>query len=239
VANRFLDSSTVYLVDVDMSTGDALRPLLEFVRVQLEIFGDPPEFFEACDGCHMQGCLLLSVRLPEMSGFEAYRILKERGVELPTIFLGHGGDVPSAVQAMKLGAVDYFERPLPYQTLVERIQAVLRDETTRLRRQRAVDCLRERLGVLTRREVQVLEHVVGGKLNKQIAHMLRISQKTVEMHRARVMTKLEARTIADLVRKWCASRCDDVLGCEFLDDLGPADAGARERGRRHSSGRLA
>jgi two-component system response regulator TtrR len=229
VVNRFLDSATVYLVDVDMSTGDVLRPLLEFVRIQLEIFGDPPEFFEACDRRHMQGCLLLSVRLPEMSGFEAYRRLKERGVELPTIFLGHGGDVPSAVQAMKLGAIDYFERPLAYQQLVERIQTVLRREHTRLRRQRAVDHLRERMGELTPREMEVLEQVVSGKLNKEIAHELHISQKTVEMHRARVMTKLGARTIADLVRKWCASRCDGMLGCEFLDDLATRDTLALER----------
>jgi len=222
-----------------MSTGDALRPLLAFVRIALEAYADPPEFFEACDRGSMPGCLLLSVRLPEMSGFEVHRLLKERGVALPTIFLGHGGDVPSAVQAMKLGAIDYFERPLPYQQIVERIQAILRHETTRQRRQRAVDGLRDRLGGLTRREMQVLEQVVAGKLNKQIARMLRISQKTVEMHRARVMLKLEARTIADLVRKWCASRCDDVLGCEFLEELDPADARALEQGQERPSERLA
>jgi len=239
VSYRSISSLTVYLVDVDTSTGDVLRPLLESVRIPLETFEDPTQLLAACDRGHMQGCLLLSVRLPEMSGFELHQMLKGRGVDLPTIFLGHGGDVPSAVQAMKLGAVDYFERPPRYQPLVDRIQAIFRQESTRLLRQRAVDCLRERMGDLTGRETQVLEHVVDGKLNKQIARTLCISTKTVEMHRARVMTKLEARTIADLVRKWCASRCDDVLGCEFLDQLVPADTGAPERVREHSSERRA
>ena len=236
---RSFSSFTVYLVDMDTSTGDILRPLLESVRIPLETFEDPAAFFEACERGHVQGCLVLSVRLPEMSGFEAHSRLRERGIELPTIFLGHGGDVPSAVQAMKLGAVDYFERPPRSQPLVDRIQAIFRHESTRLLRQRAVDCLRERMGDLTRRETQVLEHVVDGKLNKQIARTLGISPKTVEMHRARVMAKLEARTIADLVRKWCASRCDDVLGCEFLDQLAPADSGAPEHRQERASGRLA
>ncbi len=208
----------VYLVDMDSTTGDLLRPQLQSVRIPLETFGNPTELLEACDNGSLQGCLLLSVRLPEMSGFEVHRILQERGVELPTIFLGYGGDVPSAVQAMKLGAIDYFERPPRCQSLVERIQAICRHEHTRLSRQRAVDRLRERIGELTERETQVFDHVVRGKLNKQIARVLRISPKTVEMHRARVMAKLGARSIADLVRKWCASRCHDALGSEFLDD---------------------
>lgn len=229
VAHRSFDTSSVYLVDVDRSTGDVLGPLLEFVRISLESFDDPSAFLEACERDPMQGCLLLSARLPQLSGFEVYRRLKGRGDELPTIFLGHAGDVSSAVQAMKLGAVDYFERPLPYPALVERIQTVLRHETTRLRRRHAIDELRRRLGDLTLREKQVLEQVVDGRLNKQIARRLHISQKTVEMHRARVMAKLGARTLAELVRKWCASRCDDVLGCEFLDELGAADSRERPR----------
>ncbi len=189
----------VYVVDDDEAVRDSLQWLLEASSYRVETY-DSAEAFLAGFDPQAIACLILDVRMPGMSGLELQDELLARRLALPIIFITGHGDVPMAVSTMKKGAVDFIEKPFDQtalKALVERMLAHARAAAASAERQRLNQAL---LARLTPREQQVLERIVAGRLNKQIADDLGISIKTVEAHRANIMDKLRANTVADLMR---------------------------------------
>ena len=192
-------SQTVYIVDDDPAIRIAMQALLESVNLKHEIFASADEFLRH-EEQHRSGCLVLDIRMPGLGGLELQDELIARGSSLPIIFITGHGDVPMAVEAMQKGAVDFIQKPFRDQELLDRInEALLTDQQQREIRQRQDEVV-HRLERLTKREREVFDLVVTGKPNKVIAFDLDVSQRTVEIHRARVMEKMEARSLADLVR---------------------------------------
>ncbi len=190
---------TVFIVDDDECLRDSLVWLVESVGLEAQTFARAKEFLEEYD--HGQpGCLVLDLRMPEMSGLELQRILNEREIKLPVIFLTGHGDVSAAVQAMRAGAHDFIEKPASDQLLLDRIQQAITWDASRREREHGIREFKERLATLTRRERQVVEWVASGKANKEIADALGISPKTVEAHRAQCFSKLRVCNLAELVR---------------------------------------
>jgi len=190
---------TVFVVDDDASIRELLTWLMQRNALPVRAFADAREFLAAYVP-DQPGCLVLDLHLPGMNGLELQQYLKEQGVLIPVIFLSGGADVPRAVRAVREGAVDFLEKPFDYKRVVELVGECLeRDRVERAgrARRRAVS---DRLGQLTQREREVLDLVVAGKLNREIAETLDISVKTVEAHRARLMEKLEVGSVAELVQ---------------------------------------
>jgi two-component system, LuxR family, response regulator FixJ len=190
---------TIFVVDDDSAVRDALKLLLRSVGQAVETYGSAQEFLDAY-GEDRPGCLVLDIRMPGMSGLELQQKLNERHSILPIIFITGHGDVPMAVEAMQAGAVDFIQKPFRDQDLIDRInQALEKDGSNRAALGERND-IRRRLETLTPREREVLDLVVHGKANKVIAGDLKLSQRTVEIHRARVMEKMQASSLAHLVR---------------------------------------
>lgn len=190
---------TIFVVDDDAAVRDALKLLLRSVGHAVETFGSAQEFLDAY-GEDRAGCLVLDIRMPGMSGLELQQKLNEKHSILPIIFITGHGDVPMAVEAMQAGAVDFIQKPFRDQDLIDRInQALEKDGSNRAALGERND-IRRRLETLTPREREVLDLVVHGKANKVIAGDLKLSQRTVEIHRARVMEKMQASSLAHLVR---------------------------------------
>jgi RNA polymerase sigma factor (sigma-70 family) len=192
----------VVVVDDDVSVRDSLRFLFEGVGLNVRLhdsgqsfLSEPPEAVKAA------GCLLLDIRLRDMNGLELFRELKRRGYVPPVIFMTGHGEISLAVQAMKDGALDFVTKPMDDQKLLDAVHRALsiagRAQEDHEQRER----IRERLATLSSREREVLDRIVEGKMNKVIADELNISSKTVEVHRARVMEKMQARSLAQLVRQ--------------------------------------
>jgi two-component system, LuxR family, response regulator FixJ len=192
-------SPAVFIVDDDEAVRSSLRLLIKSVGLIPTALGSAREFLEKYDPAQ-PGCLVLDVRMPEMSGLELQEQLNRQGAVIPVIFITGHGDVPMAVEAMQAGAFDFLQKPFRDQDLIDRIQRALEKD----RANRAVlnerSLIRERLDSLTPREREVLEMVSGGKPNKIMAAELGVSQRTVEIHRARVMEKMGASSLAQLVR---------------------------------------
>lgn len=190
---------TVFIVDDDPGVLDSLKFLMRSVGLTAEIYQSAREFLQAFD-LDRPGCLVLDVRMPEMSGLELQERLKSMGSVLPIIFITAHGDIPMAVQAVKAGAVDFVQKPFRDQDLIDKVQAALQQDAES--RQRLADRadITERIESLTPRELEVMDLVVEGKPNKAIAHSLGISQRTVEIHRARVMEKMQAESVSQLVQ---------------------------------------
>ena len=191
-------SQTVFVIDDDEAMRDSMTWLLEGEGYRVACFDSGESFLKAWhdDLC---GCLVLDVRMPEMSGLELHEKLDALGSHLPIIFVTGHGDVPMAVAALQRGACDFIEKPFHNEELLSRIERALElDKQIAARRQRD-GAIAHRLERLTQRESEVMRLVVAGKLNKQIADELDISMKTVEAHRARVMEKMGVRTLAELV----------------------------------------
>lgn len=198
-ANSTNGRPTIFVVDDDAAVRDALKLLLRSVGQAVETFGSGQEFLDAY-GENRAGCLVLDIRMPGMSGLELQQKLNERHSILPIIFITGHGDVPMAVEAMQAGAVDFIQKPFRDQDLIDRInQALEKDGNNRAALGERND-IRRRLETLTPREREVLDLVVHGKANKVIAGDLKLSQRTVEIHRARVMEKMQASSLAHLVR---------------------------------------
>jgi two-component system, LuxR family, response regulator FixJ len=190
---------TIFVVDDDSAVRDALKLLLRSVGQAVETYGSAQEFLDAY-GEDRPGCLVLDIRMPGMSGLELQQKLNEKHSILPIIFITGHGDVPMAVEAMQAGAVDFIQKPFRDQDLIDRInQALEKDGSNRAALGERND-IRRRLETLTPREREVLDLVVHGKANKVIAGDLKLSQRTVEIHRARVMEKMQASSLAHLVR---------------------------------------
>lgn len=192
-------SPTVFVVDDDQAVCKSLRLLLRSAGLATQTMNSAAEFLAAYQPAH-PGCLLLDVRMPGMSGLDLQQELNVRGATIPVIFITGHGDVPMAVEAMQHGAFDFLQKPFRDEDLISRIQrALARDASTRAALKDRQD-IQERLASLTPREHDVLRLIVQGKPNKVVAHELAVSQRTVEIHRSRVMEKSGASSLAQLVR---------------------------------------
>jgi FixJ family two-component response regulator len=190
---------TIYIVDDDDSMRKAITLLLKSVDYQPVAFAKPSEFLSKYDP-NVHGCLVLDIRMPEMSGLEIQQQLNRSGAMLPVIFVTGHGDIPMAVQAMKDGAFDFLTKPFRDQELLDRINNALKqDAENRAAVERHAD-LRARAASLTPREKEVFQLIVEGKANKVVAIDLGLSERTVEIHRSNVMEKMGARSVAHLVR---------------------------------------
>ncbi len=196
---------TVYIVDDDHAIRHAMELLMRSVGLDFEIFHSANEFLVGHSN-ERAGCLVLDIRMPGLGGLELQEKLIELGSGLPIIFITGHGDVPMAVEAMQKGAVDFIQKPFRDQELLDRVAEALKtDEERRSAREERAE-ISSRIEILTNRERQVLDLVVTGKPNKVIAYELGVSQRTVEIHRARVMEKMQAKSLADLVRMHMASQ---------------------------------
>ena len=191
--------ATVFIVDDDPAIRFAMQALMDSVNIEHEIFASGDEFLESAAE-QRPGCLVLDIRMPGLGGLELQEELIRRGSSLPIIFITGHGDVPMAVDAMQKGAVDFIQKPFRDQDLLDRVHEALRTDQERREEQQAHAEVAERLARLTNREREVFDLVVTGKPNKVIAYDLGVSQRTVEIHRARVMEKMQARSLADLVK---------------------------------------
>jgi two-component system response regulator FixJ len=190
-------TAVVYIVDDDAAMRESLLALIEGAGFAARAFEDGNAFLAACKP-EWRGCLVLDVKMPGLSGLAVQAELTKRGVRLPVIFLTGHGDVPMAVRAVKAGAVDFLEKPIEGKVLIARIGAALARDAA-LRHKPSDDAvLRARYASLTERERQVMSLAVAGKPNKDIARALGISHRTVEIHRARVMRKMDAHTLFEL-----------------------------------------
>jgi two-component system, LuxR family, response regulator FixJ len=190
---------TVFVVDDDEGVRNSLRFLLKSVGIASRTMGSAKEFLDTYHP-DQPGCLVLDVRMPAMSGIELQQQLNLRGAVIPVIFITGHGDVPMAVAAMQQGAFDFLQKPFRDQDLIDRIQRALeRDSRNRAALSQHAK-IRERLESLTPRERQVMSLMTGGMPNKVMAAELGVSQRTVEIHRARVMEKSGAASLAQLVR---------------------------------------
>ncbi|MHC8947056.1 LuxR family two component transcriptional regulator [Advenella incenata] len=192
-------SSIVYIVDDDEAVRDSLRWLLEANGYQVVAFDSAEKFLEGYNP-NVISVLIADVRMPGMSGLELQETLVARKATIPVVFITGHGDVPMAVSTMKKGAVDFLEKPFNEADLREIIARMLEQAVNNASEQQARKNHEELIGRLTAREQQVLERIVAGRLNKQIADDLNISIKTVEAHRANIMEKLEVTTVADLMK---------------------------------------
>jgi len=190
---------TVFVVDDDKAIRNSLKWLIESVGMQVETY----ESADAFIGSYYpgrSGCLLLDVRMPGMSGLDLQEYFAAEGIRIPVIIITGHGDVPMAVRAMKAGAVDFIEKPFNDEVLLDSIRTALALEAEQRMEQSQRAEIAARLAHLTPRELEVMEMVTNGKSNKEIASGLGVSAKTVEAHRARVMEKMEAESLAELVK---------------------------------------
>jgi len=189
----------VFVVDDDASMRRALESLLRSVGHEVRLFSSAPEFMRAARD-DTPGCLVLDVRLPGMSGLAFQEELTKAGVALPIIFITGHGDVPMTVRAMKAGAVEFLTKPFDDQVLLDAVHAAIERDRARRRDDAGLATMRVHYGSLTERERQVMSHVVAGWVNKRIASALGLSVVTVKVHRGQVMRKMQAKSVAELVR---------------------------------------
>jgi FixJ family two-component response regulator len=196
---------TVFIVDDDDAIRDSLRMLAESMGFEPATFATAQAFLEAYDPGR-SGCLVLDIRMPGMSGLELQERLVQSGIELPIIFMTGHADVPMAVRAMQAGAVDFLEKPFRDQDLLDKIQRAIEFDAKNRKHLADRDAIRRRSERLTPREREVLELVVDGQPNKAIAAELGLSERTIEIHRSRVMRKMEADSLPQLVQMVLALR---------------------------------
>lgn len=192
-------SPTIFVVEDDEAIRRFMRTLLNSVGLDTTAYGSAQEFLSNYDP-QQPGCLVLDVRMPGMSGLELQQLLNLRGAIIPVIFVSGHADIPMAVDAMQHGAFDFLPKPFRDQDLIDRVQRALEKDRTGRAQLKQKDQIRARLESLTPREREVLDLVTRGKANKVMAGDLGVSQRTVEIHRARVMEKMGANSLAQLVR---------------------------------------
>lgn len=193
-----MSEAVVHIIDDDAAMRDSLGFLLQVNRIPFRVFESAVAFLEALpeDG----GCVLTDVRMPEMNGIEMVRRLKEQGYRAPVIVMTGHADVPLAIEAMKAGVVDFIEKPFDEALLLSAIRTALEQGKAQSEQDAALSETRKRIAALSPRESEVLDGLVEGKANKVIAFDLGISPRTVEIYRANLMTKMQARSLSELVR---------------------------------------
>jgi len=200
--------STVFVVDDDAAVRRSLTRLLRSAGWNAEAFASAGDLLERAP-LTGPGCVLLDVNMPGMNGLELQDRMAGAGISLPVVFLTGKGDIPMSVQAMKHGAVDFLVKPVEEDFLFQALEQAIRRQAAEASARQGQDSIKARLALLSDRELEVLEQVLKGRLNKQIAYDLGIVEKTVKAHRGRIMEKMEAHTIAELVHL-----CDAV-GIDF------------------------
>src|SRR5512143_274985 len=188
----------IFVVDDDAAVRRSLTRLLRSAGWNTEAFASADHLLERAPAAE-PGCVLLDVQMPGMNGLELHERMAEAGIWLPVVFLTGKGDIPMSVQAMKHGAVDFLVKPVEEDVLFEALHQAIKRQTAEAASRRNRDAIMGRLSLLSEREREVLEQVLQGRLNKQIAYELGIAEKTVKAHRGRVMEKMEAGTVAELV----------------------------------------
>lgn len=189
----------VYIVEDDEAVRDSLSLLLQSEGLPVKAYDRAFRFLEDWDR-DMTGCLVLDIRMPEMDGMALQQALVERGSDLPIIFVTGHGDVPLAVEAMRRGAVDFIEKPYAEEELLDKIRSALSQNARQREAREERQWVLERLAELTPREKEIMDRMIAGQANKVIALELAISQRTVEIHRSRVMHKMGTHSLAQLVR---------------------------------------
>ena len=191
--------SIVYVVDDDQSMQVALAELFRSMSFNVRVFGSTADFLGATLP-NVISCLVLDVRLPGVNGLEFQDLLAKAGTHIPIIFITGHGDIPMSVRAMKAGAIDFLPKPFREQDMLDAVIRALEQDRNRRDGEKAVSRLRRLFDSLTPREREVFALVISGLMNKHIAHRLQVSEITVKIHRGQVMRKMEARSLADLVR---------------------------------------
>jgi FixJ family two-component response regulator len=194
-----MESATVYIIDDDASLRAAVESLLRSVGHQVRTFGSVHEFL-AARRSNAVGCLILDVRMPGTSGLDFQAQLGGLDIDLPVILMTGYGDIPMSVRGMKAGAVDFLTKPFRHQDLLDAVTTAVERHRSRMTANAEAAELRERFAALSPREQQVMALVTAGKMNKQVAGDLGLSEITVKIHRGAAMRKMGARTLADLVR---------------------------------------
>ena len=189
----------VVVIDDDQEIREALQGLLRSVGLRVELFGSVQEFLDSAHA-DVPGCLVLDVRLPGRSGLDFREDLVKANIHLPVIFISGHADVPMSVRAMKAGAVEFLTKPVRHQDLLDAIQRAIERDRARRDEEEVVGGLRARFNSLTTREREVMRLVAAGRLNKQIAAEIGLSEATVKVHRGQMMRKLRAKSLAELVR---------------------------------------
>jgi RNA polymerase sigma factor (sigma-70 family) len=192
-------ASIVFVVDDDPSVRRAIKVLLESVGLAVELFGSAKEFLLGRPA-DSPSCLVLDIRLPGVSGLDFQRQLAEAKIDIPIIFISAHGDVPMTVRAMKGGAIEFLTKPFRDQDLLDAVEVALERDRARRQREADIATLRERFESLSPREREVVAMVVSGMLNKQIAAEIGTTENTVKVHRSRAMEKMQAQSLADLVK---------------------------------------
>ena len=193
-----LDGSIVYIVDDNVAVGDAIRWLAEEVGLTAKVFDTAQGFLDAYQS-ESPGCLVLDVRMPGMSGLDLQDLMIQQGITLPVIVITGHGDVPMAVRSMKAGAFEFLQKPFNDQDLLDNIFAAIKLHAETLAKTNQAAEARKNIEALTRRELEVLKHLRSGKSSKSIAKELRISVRTVEGHRSKIMNKMRANSLAQLI----------------------------------------
>jgi FixJ family two-component response regulator len=193
------DKAVVYVIDDDESIRESLRSLLATVGLDVRTFASTRDFLTATRP-DAPGCIVLDVRLPGVSGLDFQAELNKSGVDLPIIFISGHGDIPMTVRAIKAGAIEFLTKPFREQELLDAVQAGIQQDSRRRENAAGIAGLQESFASLTAREREVMAHVVTGRMNKQIAGDLDLSEITVKVHRGNVMHKMGAKSLADLVR---------------------------------------
>jgi two-component system response regulator FixJ len=193
------DSFVVHIVDDDEAVRQSLAFLLSTAGVPVRVYDSATSFLDALPSLQ-SGCLITDVRMPDLTGIELLQHLKAKSIDLPVIVITGHGDIPLAVEAMKSGAVDFIEKPFAEESILKAVEAARCTLEKRGRRSAEDAAVTARLKSLSERERQVLDGLVAGNANKTIAHDLGISPRTVEVYRANVMTKMQAKSLPELIR---------------------------------------
>jgi two-component system, LuxR family, response regulator FixJ len=191
--------STVHVIDDDEALRDSLTFLLRTARIDVQSYPSAAAFLEALPEANLS-CVITDVRMPGMSGIDLLRRLRERKISVPVIVITGHGDIPLAVEAMRIGATDFLEKPFDDEVLIASVKAALRQKEGEAKRHGERADIEGRLAALSNRERDVLGGLVAGRANKQIAYDLGISPRTVEIYRANLMSKMKAGSLSDLVR---------------------------------------
>jgi FixJ family two-component response regulator len=192
--------SIAFVIDDDLAVRDGLSSLLRSVDIAVETFGSTADFLRSSRP-DIPACLILDVRLPETSGLEFQEELGKLGVSMPVIFITGHADVPMSVQAMKAGAVEFLCKPFREEELLRAVRSAIKKNAMQREKTSALSVIRKSFESLTPREQEVILHIVSGLMNKQIAAKLNLSEITVKVHRASIMRKTGAKSLADLVRQ--------------------------------------